>query len=66
VHQLGLKLFGVTMWKLLIIEPFSQWKLNKLETENNIGIWKHSWCCLKRPQWVRFNKVNFTIFQVKV
>jgi len=45
VHQLGLKLFGVTMWKPMIIEPFSQWKLNKLKTENYIGMWKHSWCC---------------------
>jgi hypothetical protein len=25
------------MWKLLIIESFSQWKLNKIETENYIG-----------------------------
>jgi len=34
VHWLGLRLFGATMWKLLVIEPFSQWKLNKIETEN--------------------------------
>jgi hypothetical protein len=26
VHQLGLRLFGATVWKLLIIEPFSQFK----------------------------------------
>jgi hypothetical protein len=31
VHWLGLRLFGATMWKLLVIEPFSQWKLNKIE-----------------------------------
>jgi hypothetical protein len=24
----------------LIIQPFSQWKLNKIETENYIGMWK--------------------------
>jgi hypothetical protein len=40
-----LRLFGTPVWKLLIIEPFSQWKLNKVETENCIGIWRYSWCC---------------------
>jgi hypothetical protein len=35
------------MWKILITEPFSQWKLNKIETENCIGIWGCSWCCWK-------------------
>jgi hypothetical protein len=34
VHQLGLRLFGISVWKLLIIEPFSQWKLNKIKIEN--------------------------------
>jgi hypothetical protein len=33
VHRLGLRLFGATVWKLLIIEPFFQWKLNKIGTE---------------------------------
>jgi hypothetical protein len=33
VHQLGLKLFGATVRKLLIIEPFSQGKLNKIILE---------------------------------
>jgi hypothetical protein len=47
VHQLGLRVFGATMWKLLIIEPFSQQKLNKIETENCIGISGCSWCCWK-------------------
>jgi hypothetical protein len=47
VHRLGLRLFGVTVWKLLIIEPFSQWKLSKIKTENCIGIWGRSWCCWK-------------------
>jgi hypothetical protein len=45
VHWLGLGLFGATVWKLLIIEQFSQWKLNKIETENCIWIWGHSWWC---------------------
>jgi len=45
VHWLGLRFFGPMVWKLLIIEPFSQWKLNKIETEKSIGIWKLSSCC---------------------
>jgi len=47
VHQLGLRLFGGQVWKLMIIESFSQWTLNKIKTENSIGIWKHSRCCWK-------------------
>ncbi len=47
VHPLGLRLFGATLWKLLIIEPFSQWKLNKITTDNCIGIWGSSWCFWK-------------------
>jgi len=38
VHQFGLKMFGATVWKLLTIEPFYQWKCNKIQTENCIGI----------------------------
>jgi len=45
VHWLGLGLFGATVWKLLIIEPFSQWKRSKIETENCIGIWGCFWWC---------------------
>jgi hypothetical protein len=37
VCRLGLRLFGAMVWKLLIIEPFSQGKLNKIEIENCIG-----------------------------
>jgi hypothetical protein len=37
VHWLGLRLFGAMVWKLLIIEPFSQWKL---ELKWN---WKMNW-----------------------
>jgi hypothetical protein len=39
VHQLGLKLFEVKVWKLLIIESFFQSKLNKIKTENYIEVW---------------------------
>ncbi len=28
VHRFSLRLFGSTVWKLLIIVPFSRWKLN--------------------------------------
>jgi hypothetical protein len=46
VHQLCSRLFGATVWKLLIIKPFSQRKVSKkFETENCVGIWGCSWCC---------------------
>jgi hypothetical protein len=41
VHQPGLRLFGITTWKLLIIEPLFPWKVNEFETKNCIGIWGH-------------------------
>jgi hypothetical protein len=41
VHQLGLRLFGIMVWKLLIIEPYFPWKLNEFETKNYIRIWGH-------------------------
>jgi hypothetical protein len=47
VHPFPLSLFRAMAWKLLIIELFSQWELNKIKTENCIWIWKHSWCCWK-------------------
>jgi hypothetical protein len=47
VHQLGLRLFGAMMWKLLIIKHFFQGKLNKIEMEKCIGIWGCSWCYWK-------------------
>jgi hypothetical protein len=40
-HQLGLRVFGIMVWKLLIVEPFFPWKLNEFETKNCIGIWGH-------------------------
>jgi hypothetical protein len=64
--NLGLRLFGATCGKLLIIEPFSQWKLNKIETENCIGIWEVFLLALESPWQVRFNRVYFTIFRAKV
>jgi hypothetical protein len=54
------------MWKLLIMEPFSQWKLKNFEN------WKLYWnlraflVLLERPQQLRFNQVYFTIFRAKV
>ncbi len=66
VHWLGLKLFGAMVWKLLIIEPFSQWKLNKFETKKCIGIWGGGFGVLESPWWVAFNGVSFTIFRAKV
>jgi hypothetical protein len=47
VHWLGLRLFGAMAWKLLIIQSFSQWKINKIKIDNCIGIWRHSWCFWK-------------------
>jgi hypothetical protein len=47
VHQLDLRLFGTMVWKLWIIESFSQWKLNKIKIENNIEIWGCYECCWK-------------------
>jgi len=58
---------GAMVWKLLIIEPFSQWKLNEIKTENCIGVWKHSWCwqklALGESDLIEF---NFTISRAKV
>jgi hypothetical protein len=57
VCQLGLRLFGATMWKLLIIEWFFQRKLNKIEPKNCIGIWGCSWSC-----WKALSKSNLVEF----
>jgi hypothetical protein len=43
--DLVLRLFGPMVWKLLIIDPTSQRKLNKIESF--IGFSGHSWCCWK-------------------
>ncbi len=64
VHKLGLRLFGATVWT--IIEPLSQWKLNKIEN------WKVYWnlgvfLVLSESLWdFIFNRVYFTIFRAKV
>jgi hypothetical protein len=42
VHRLGLRPFGGMVWKLLIIESLSQWKLNEIAIENFIRIWVYS------------------------
>jgi hypothetical protein len=47
VASIGLRLFGATVWKPLIIEWFFQWKLNIIEIENCIEIWAHSLCFWK-------------------
>jgi hypothetical protein len=57
VHRLGLRMFGATMWKPLIIEPFSQWKLIKIKTENTTRNWKLSW-----HYWKPLNKSNLIEF----
>jgi hypothetical protein len=66
-RKLSMGLFGAIVWKLLIIEPFFQWKLNKIETEKCIGVWH---CCclliLETAQPVRFNRVYFIIFRAKM
>ncbi len=46
VHQLGLRL-KLWLWKPLIIELFSQLKLNNIGNENCIEIWGRSWCSRK-------------------
>ncbi len=58
--------FEAMVWKLLIIEPFFQRKLNKIKTENFIGILGLFLSLLESPRWVRFDQVYFTIFRVKV
>jgi hypothetical protein len=57
VHWHTLRVFGATVWKLLIIASFSQWKLNKIETENGIGICVRYWCC-----WEAFGKSDLIEF----
>jgi hypothetical protein len=65
VHQLGLRLFEATVWKLLIIKARSQWNLNKIKTEHymDLGVFL---VLLENLWWVKFNKVYFTIFKAKV
>jgi hypothetical protein len=66
VHQLGLRLFGATVWKLLIIKQLFQWKLIKIKIEKSIEIWGGSWCYWKALNNSDFNIVYFTIFIAKV
>jgi hypothetical protein len=53
----SLRLFGVMVWKLLIIESFFQSKLNKIITKNCIRIWGHLSCCWKALG--KSNLINF-------
>jgi len=65
VHQLGLRLFVAVVWKLLIIESFSQCELNfwKLKTILEFGVLL---VLLESPRQVRFNRVYFIIFRTMV
>jgi hypothetical protein len=51
------------MWKLLIIESFSQWKLYEIENKQCIEIWGCSWNALGKSDLIDF---YFTIFRAKV
>ncbi len=67
----GLRLFGATMWNLLIIESFSQSKTKQnLKMKKCIGIWEQSCsccCCWKSPWWDSdLIEFNFIIFRAKV
>jgi hypothetical protein len=53
-HQLGLRLFGAWMWKLLIIESFSQCKLYEIENKQCIEIWGCSWNALGKSDLIDF------------
>jgi hypothetical protein len=44
----------------MIIEPFSQWKLNKIKTENCMGSCGCSWVLLEKPL-VSQNLIEFTL-----
>jgi hypothetical protein len=54
------RMFGITKWKLLIIESFFHWKLNKTKIENYIGIWGCYWYC-----WKTLTKSNFIEFETE-
>jgi hypothetical protein len=62
--RLGLRLFGPMVWKLLIIDPTSQRKLNKIE--NFYRVFKAFLVLLESPLQVRFNRVCFMIFRPMV
>jgi hypothetical protein len=47
VHQLGLRLFEAMVVEAIVIELFSQLKLNNIGNENCLEIWGRSWCSRK-------------------
>ncbi len=53
------RIFGVTMWNLLIIEPFFHWISWKTKIQNYIGIWGHSWYCWKT--FTKFDLIKLTL-----
>jgi hypothetical protein len=54
------------IYKLLTIEPFSQWKWNKIEIKKMYWNLEAFLVLLKSPRWVRSSWVYFTIFRAKV
>jgi hypothetical protein len=50
------KMFGATVWNLLIIEPLFIECFLKTKIENYIGTWGHSWYYWKTP--TRFNLIK--------
>ncbi len=66
VHWLGLKLLGVTIWKLLIIESIFQWKQKKLKLKKMLECAGNSWCPLEALDKSDLIEFYFTIFRAKV
>jgi hypothetical protein len=58
-------MFGAMVWKLLIIKPFSQLKLNKIKLKLYWNL-KAFLVFLESPGQVTFNRVYFRIFKAKV
>jgi hypothetical protein len=59
------RMFGVTVWNLLIIEPLFHWIFWKSKIENYIGTWGLL-VLLESPHQVQFNKVDFVILSPKM
>jgi hypothetical protein len=60
------RMFGTTMWNLLIIEPFFHWIFWKTKIENYIGTWGVFLVLLESLHQVQFNKVDFVILRPKM
>jgi hypothetical protein len=66
VHWLGLRLFGATVQKLLIIEPFFQSKSNQNQNYKLYWNLRVFFISLESSEGIRFIKVYFTISRAKV